>query len=365
MKILHIAQMAKGGPASYLGEIIPYQVGLLGAANVRVVAPADQLQYFVLAPTDGIEPVIPVEAFSRRSLWNLLRFLVLTMFVIRAERPDFLHLHSTYAGVMVRLWYLCSLARRPRIIYCSHGWAFNMRVSERKRRIYAWIERRMLAATDRIICISAFEYNEAVRRGLPAEKMVVIRNAVQNRPPVDAPDGSIYNPATLNLLFIGRHDPQKGIDILMQAMRLLEGKPITLHVVGESVVSTGKAMESLDNVVFHGWQSRERVDHFIAGADTIVMPSRWEGFGLVAIEAMRQGTPVCAAAVDALPEIVRDGVSGFLFEPENPQALADLLGRLDRSMLKAMAVSAREWFLQYYTSERLNAEILTCYREVA
>lgn len=165
MKILHIVQMAKGGPASYLGEIIPYQIQMLGAANVRVAAPADQVQYLNLTPTDGIEPVIPVEALSRRSLGNLLQFLMRIMITIRAERPDIIHLHSTFAGAMVRLWYLCSFARRPRIVYCAHGWAFNMRVGEYTRCIYARIERWLLLVTDRIICISAFEYTEAIQIG--------------------------------------------------------------------------------------------------------------------------------------------------------------------------------------------------------
>ena len=79
---------------------------------------------------------------------------------------------------------------------------------------------------------------------------------------------------------------------------------------------------------------------------------------------MRQRLPVCASAVDALPEIVREGVSGHLFAPNSVPAIVERLATLDKAGLARMKDSARAWFLKNFTSNRMNRLIIDLYREL-
>jgi glycosyltransferase involved in cell wall biosynthesis len=100
----------------------------------------------------------------------------------------------------------------------------------------------------------------------------------------------------------------------------------------------------------------------IQRCDALVMPSRWEGFGLVALEAMRLGKPVIASRRGALTEIIEHGATGLLFDLDRPGELIDVLRHLDKVALAAMGVNARQEFLRSFTSERMNAELVTLYR---
>ncbi|MFD1949591.1 glycosyltransferase [Sphingomonas arantia] len=355
MKILHVAQILQGGVGAYLTEVVPAQVAALGADNVVMLAAADQRAYFPDAPP-GIFRTFPS---SRRSPRDLLRFARAARLAILRERPDIVHLHSSFAGMAVRSMPLP--APRSKIVYCAHGWSFNMRVAAWKRAAYARIERLLTPASDAIICISHAERRDALARGLRADRLVTIHNGVRADPGPVPDRSALMDPACLNLLFIGRLDTQKGFAVLHAAMRRLSGRPIHLHCVGAAVVSGDAALPPLPNITHHGWQAREAVPGFIAAVDAVVVPSLWEGFGLAAAEAMRQGRPVIASAVDGLPELVRDGVSGYLVPPGDVDALTDRLAGLDRATLRRLGPTAQALFRDRFTAERMNARILALY----
>ena len=137
------------------------------------------------------------------------------------------------------------------------------------------------------------------------------------------------------LLFAGRLQPFKGLDLLLHAMTYLPNHGITqLLVVGGNA---GKAdelakMNSLVNelgignmVVFVGAVEHEKMPIFYNAADICVIPSYHESFGLVAVEALASGTPVVASRVGGLATIVKDGETGYLFDERSPETLATYL----------------------------------------
>ncbi|MFX6269921.1 glycosyltransferase, partial [Acinetobacter baumannii] len=85
-------------------------------------------------------------------------------------------------------------------------------------------------------------------------------------------------------------------------------------------------------------------------ADVIVVPSRWEGFGLIAVEAMRAGLAVIASRVGGLAEVVEEGVTGFLVEPDKPEEIVNILRTVTREQLHEMGNAGREHFLNEFTS---------------
>lgn len=362
MKIVHVAQMLQGGIGSYLSEILPWQVERLGAGNVVAIVAANQVPYLPPLPPGSVRSFTT----SSRSPLALARMALAIRRMIDRERPDVLHLHSSFAGAMVRLAYALPPWRRPRIVYCAHGWSFNMRVGRFWKGVFALVERLLAPLADRILCISQFELDAALRRGLPSSKLRLAYNGIAAEPPAGEGPPVHFPKDRLNLLFLGRQDRQKGFDLLAAAMRRLEGRPIHLHAVGAAVLAKeGVEPDASPNISQHGWQDRSRIPLYIDAADAVVVPSRWEGFGLVTIEAMRQGRTVLASAVDALPELVVEGETGYLFAPDDVDALVSLFRLLDREEFARLGRNGRGRFLELFTADRLNALLLATYRELA
>lgn len=170
------------------------------------------------------------------------------------------------------------------------------------------------------------------------------------------------------MLCAGRFDLSKGQDVLFHAMAFLKDEFPTLHL---NLLGGGKLetrYKSLiaelglsNNVTFHGAVSHQDVLLAMASAVFTVVPSRSEAFGLVNIESMAVGTPVIASAVGGIPEIIRDGVDGFLVPPDDPQALAEKIKMLytNQALREKMGQNARQRFLDVFEQTRnIESQIL-------
>ena len=341
---------------AHLEEIVPRQVATLGRDAVRVIVPENERRYF-----PRIEAA-EVCSFTR-SPQRLRNTVALAKAVRHAQDTfdaDIVHAHSTFAGLAVRLPLL-----RPgmgsAIVYCPHSWSFA--AGGRTGAIYAFIERCLQGDAAAIINVSRFERDLAVANGLDAGNLRVLRNGIADALPVP-PIVQGFPASRLNLLFLGRLDRQKGFDILLDAAsRLSIG--VHFHVVGSSVREFDAAAQAVPaNMTLYGWQSRDVAASFIAASDAVVMPSRWEGLPLVALEAMRAGKPILASDRSAMPEIVTDDVNGRLFPIVDGAALANLIRELSSDDLRRWGAAGRTRFEQEFTVERQSAEILDLYTKV-
>lgn len=169
-------------------------------------------------------------------------------------------------------------------------------------------------ASELVICVS--EAAARLARQQAATRVQVIHNGVDLGRFTPRP---VTEGAARRVLAMGRLTRQKGFDVLVEAMRGLPG--LELDVLGE-----GEDAPRLraPGVTLHGFQADPRP--WLARADLLVAPSRWEGFGLVAVEAMASGVPVVASRVDGLVEVVGD--AGLLVAPEDPASLRAAIARL-------------------------------------
>jgi D-inositol-3-phosphate glycosyltransferase len=156
------------------------------------------------------------------------------------------------------------------------------------------------------------------------------------------------------LLFVGRLDPLKGVDRLLEALPLLEGYPsLRLLIVGGDE-SSSREIERLrqrcvalgigDKVVFKGTVKQPDLPYFYSAADVCVVPSYYESFGLVALESLACGAPVVAADIGDVKNIVRAGEAGRVVSSNAPEDLAggilSVLSRPPRDMAAALSVRA-------------------------
>jgi glycosyltransferase involved in cell wall biosynthesis len=359
MRILHFSQSLLGGPATYFEEIALSQIEVFGKQNIL----------FVVPETDRhLIPSIPDECllgfpFTKRDPYSLARLALFLERVVGNFGPDLVHLHSTYAGVIGRAPLLLN-RRDYGVVYCAHGWSFNRQSGPIVSSLCTCVEQLLARVTSRIINISEAEQASAILHKLPTSKMTVIVNGINGEIPEVTPEVT-SDRSVINLLFVGRHDPQKGLDILLKAVnRVGDRTRLHLHVLGTPVVSSGvDASASLKHVTFHGWKSREEVFQFMAAADALLVPSRWEGFGIVALEAMRMGKPVIASNRGALPEIVVDRETGLIFDLDSESELDSILCSLDHSKLQEMGAASQKRFQHHFTSDRMNRELIELYEE--
>lgn len=357
LRVLHVAETLPGGIATYLSELLPLHLADPAIGDIRVLAPQGQLGHLKNLPGSMLHGYAR-SGRNLRSLWNLA--LALRRQVVEFQ-PHVVHLHSSFAGAVGRLlrpWFPPVI----RIVYCPHGWAFLRDDNKLVRRAYILTERCLAPLADVLLAISEHERVAAVAAGISERRIRLVYNGVGDTDGRQIPALPAFDPGYLNLLFVGRHDRQKGLDVLLSAMAHLTAQKIRLHVAGAGIVGDDCKRENSDNIFWLGWLSGDELIAYYRACDAVVMPSRWEGMPLVALEAMREGKPVLAARREPLPEVVADG--GILFEPENAAVLAAVLQKLDSSELVRLGHRARVRYESRFQSQRMGEELRRLYQEL-
>jgi len=355
VNILHVCDSIVGGTGSYLAELLPLQAARHGSNAITLLVPEQHRGHLETRLTNSDVRFLFFDRPNRvRGMVALARAYPGAR---RTARPDIVHAHSFGAGFVTRI----QPRGRAKLIFCPHGWAFDMDVKPFARRAIVAVEQVLAARVDRIVLISLYEEARAREVGIGGDRLRTVANGISAIPPSVIP--ADWSDPRLKILFVGRFDRQKGLDVLLAAIEPL-GDKLTLRTVGAPVVSDVRpSIPPLSFVEHLGWLSREEVAAQIAACDLLVVPSRWEGFGLVAIEAMRQGKPVMASAVGGLKEILGSGRFGFSVAAGDPIAWRVALVDLTRDEMTRRAEAGRERFRQRYTADRMAAKLDLLYAE--
>ncbi len=199
-------------------------------------------------------------------------------------------------------------------------------------------EGRIIASADRIIAANDVERDHlAWYYGADRARVAVVPCGVDTElfTPAEptAARAELGLPPGATLLYVGRLTPIKGLETLLTALSLLPSRPTLLIIGGDQdeplnshVAHLRRRVAALaldESVKFLGAQPQQRLRLYYRAADATVMPSYYESFGMVALEAMACGSPVIASNVGGLTTTVRDGVTGFLVPDGDPHALAE------------------------------------------
>lgn len=336
-----------GGPASHAPELADHL--LARGHEVAVVTTAD-------APP-AARPH-RVHWVSRRDPPGVRHVRAAALVARRARAADVVYA----TGMLGRSAAACRVARRPLVIKLTADPAF-----ERARRwrlvsgdveafqhggggVGAALLRAVrdleLRSAAHVVCPSEFLREVALGWGLPPGRVTVLPNpapAATDVPPREEARGRLGLGDGQVLAFVGRLTAQKSLDVALRALAEVAGA--TLVVAGDGPERA--ALEALAGELaldgrarFLGPLPRSEALAVLAAADAMLLPSAWENFPHAVVESLAVGTPVVAAAVGGVAEVVRDGENGFLVPAGDARALADAVRRIGDAEVRARLAAA-------------------------
>lgn len=290
---------------------------------------------------------------------------------ILANRPQVMHVHNTFPAASPSV-YAAAAAHRVPVIQTLHNYRFVCPAATVFRdghictdcvgRSIPWpavvhacvrgsgAQSAVAAATLTVnralgtftrgingyVALTSFQRQLMIDGGLPAERMRVIPNFLE-------PDPGIGSDGRRGVVFVGRLAHEKGIAVLLDAVAAVPG---AVRIIGGGpfaplVEQAGVA----GHVTYLGSLTHSSVLDELRRSIALVLPSIWfEGFPLVLLEAFASGTPVIASSIGSLAELIEDGVTGLLVQPNNAGDLADRIrwGTSHPDAMRRMGLSARQ-----------------------
>lgn len=309
--------------------------------------------------------------------------------VLSEVRPDVVHIHNTFSVISPSLLLACSIANVP-VIQTIHNFRLlcpqamllrNGKICEECIGGFPWrgvvrgcyrgssaqtflnatstlvgtvIERRGHGVR-RYIALNEFCKNKLIQGGVAREKIIIKPNFVE--------DPGVRSESRRGLLFAGRLSEEKGVNVLAEAVRACNG--IDVRVIGDGPERA--VLQDCGGVELLGSMDSSRVVHWMSRSVALLLPSIWyENFPRVLVEAFASGTPVIGSRIGALADLIEDGTTGLLFDPNSHEDLAKKMrwAATNPNEMIRMGRRARREYVEKYSEER-NFELLhAIYKDV-
>jgi len=282
---------------------------------------------------------------------------------IKGTQPDIIVLHSSKTGILGRI--AAKITATP-VVFTAHGWAFTEGVSPRKRILYRWIEKFGMYFSDRVITVSHYDKQLALKNGVGSDKKIVtIQNGIHDIDKICFSSPELSPPT---IIMVARFQKPKDHISLIKALYQLKDLEWNLQLVGEdgglqeSVKALVTQLKMEERIKFLG--NRPDVDSLLSDAQVFVLSSFWEGLPLSILEAMRAGLPVIASNAGGVKEAVIDGKTGFIVNDFNElvKSLKALI--LSPKRREEMGTAGRERYVRDFTFNKMYDATYHVYQEV-
>jgi glycosyltransferase involved in cell wall biosynthesis len=297
--------------------------------------------------------------------------------LVRKGRYDLVHTHTSKAGIIGRI--AAKLAGVRCIVHTPHGHTFYGYFGPVTTRFFIWIELFVTRFTDALITLTTGEKNDYLSFGIgTAARIHPIFSGIDLAPFLAAGEARREIRAELGLSdshcvcgTVARLVTVKNHAMIVAAARQLDGCRDTLRFV---FVGDGDLRQELQTsidsagltamFIFAGW--RRDIPALLSAFDIFVMVSHNEGMGRAFVEAQAAGLPVIGSAVGGVPEVIIEGETGYLVNPNDPAGLAERIKTLsqDRARLDHMAAACRAWVNPRFSDTVMINKIETLYREI-
>lgn len=330
VKIVHIAQ-SNGGVSEYLYMFIKNSQKQFEHILIVSLDYKEQIERF----QEITSQIYYVDMQREIDLYKDFLAIKEIRKILKKQSNYILYLHSSKAGALGRIakWF----DNKTKILYNAHGWYFNATIGKKKK-IFTIIEKILAYRANKIINISKSEYNTALQNKITKkEKMCVIENGIDFEKFKDIDESrqktrQNYNIKNEEIVIgaVGRLALQKDPMTLIRAFQILKStyKNSKLMFVGsgelkEEIVEYATKHNLIEDIIITGWV--KEVEKYIPAFDIAVLPSKWEGFGLVIVEYMANYKPIVASKVGGIEDIIENEKKGKLFTVGNEKELAQCL----------------------------------------
>jgi len=325
----------------------------------------------------GIRHIFISELVRDVSLFKDLKAFLKIYRVLRKEKFDIVHSHTSKAGFLGRL--AAKLSGVPISIYTPHGHVFFGYFSPLKTKIFILLEKLASPLTDKITALTNGEKEDYLSHKIAGERrLVVICSGVDLNKFKELPSDEKLKikkelgipESSLLVGTVGRLVPVKGPEFLIEASKIILTKyPDSYFIFAgdgplrQSLEMKARRMGVRENIIFLGW--RDDVPRIISILDVFVLPSLNEGMGRVLVEAMALRKPIVASRVGGIPDLVAHGKNGFLVPPQDPRELAKFIQLLleDREKREEMG-SAGQKIISNFSKERMIEDTERLYEEL-
>ncbi|WP_269724112.1 glycosyltransferase family 4 protein [Yersinia enterocolitica] len=247
------------------------------------------------------------------------------------------------------------------VVFTVHGWSFADGVSDKKKKLYIWIERAVSIFADKIITVSEQDKKLALRYRVTSDsKQVVIHNGIPDK---TIETSNIKDNKCLRLISVARFCEQKDHETLLTALYPLRNEQWHLSLVGkgpdlDKIRELAVKLELDRKIDFLG--ERSDVENLIASSDIFLLISNWEGFPISILEAMRASLPVIASDVGGVNEAVKDGVTGYLVKKADTRNLTECIKILlnDEELRLNMGQNGESSFNSHFTFDLMYKKTL-------
>ncbi|MES2683387.1 MAG: glycosyltransferase family 4 protein [Pseudomonadota bacterium] len=282
-----------------------------------------------------------------------LRALLELCSTLKQLNPDIVSTHTSKAGWLGRV--ACKLIGMP-VLFTAHGWSFTEGVSSKSALMWRMLERLVGGLADHIITVSRFDRSLAIGAQIASPRRIT---AIHNGMP-DIPLTSLAQPgrASPKMIMVARFEGQKDHATLLHALSELGDLEWTMDFVGsgptlEANVELCKQLGLSARVNFLG--VRSDVAQLLCESQIFVLSTHYEGLPRSIIESMRAGLPAVATSVAGIPELIEDGLTGYLTGAANPTDLASKLRLLLSSaeLRQSMGTEARARYVRSFQFTRM------------
>ncbi|GGG93733.1 glycosyltransferase family 1 protein [Staphylococcus pragensis] len=284
--------------------------------------------------------------------------------LINKIRPDVIHLHSSKAGTIGRLAYKLSKGKKSLVVFTAHSWSFTDGIAPLKKYLYLLIEKMMFKVTNRVICVSEFDKQLAIKYNFNPRKLVTIHNGIKD--PFKFTSLSHEKGDAHQFVMIARFAYPKLQMNIINALNLLKNmtdKHFHFTLIGDGInlnecKELAQSVEVTQEVSFLGnvINAQKELPHY----DTFVLVSKHEGLPISIIEAMSYGLPIIASDVGGISELVDN--NGKILKDNEPHTIAlALKQQLENDDYIKQSDRSREKYLEHFTETKMLKEVEMVY----
>lgn len=368
IKIAHIVHSV-GGVDVYL-RLILENIDPQYFENIIIHGKEDTHKEFIDKNANKLKS-FKINIYRNISFVKDIKSIFQTIKILKKEKPDVIHAHSAKGGVIGRV---VGKILGINVLYTPNAFSYLSAETPFKRKIFLWIEKKLVFKNNYLLATSNSEKNRAINDvGYPNEKVILFNNSIQ---PIDKINELTIPKTWPNqyICTVGRPSYQKNIELMIQVLNeVVKNKKIHLVLMGvghhsdklEEVKCLINEFKLNDYVTIIDWTARENIFNVISNSTLYLSTARYEGLPYSVIEALALGKPCIVSDCDGNRDLITNGYNGYVVKNEAVETYKENILKLldDAQLADEFSKNAQKTFDNHFNMLKNIKEIETIYTQ--